>query len=70
MDRINVTRRFEMSGRDETALVSRIDELRRAVRVRDGHILDIGWSRDAQTGVHRASILYELPLERFLAGGE
>ncbi len=70
MDSVNVTRRFEMTGRDETALVGRIDELRRAVRVRDGHILDIRWSRDAKTGVHRASILYELPLERFLASAE
>jgi hypothetical protein len=67
IDPVNVTRRFDMSGRDEAILISRIDELRRAIRMREGSILDIRWTRDKKNGAHRASILYELPIERNLA---
>ena len=53
---------FELCGRDEGDLITRIDNFRRAVRVQRGAILAIEWKDGCRSFTTCASIHYQIPL--------
>lgn len=58
MTRGEVTKRFDLQGRDERDLARRLDTLRQAVNAQNGVILDVTWSA---TEPRRASVVYCIP---------
>lgn len=52
---------FDLRAADAADLIQRIDQLRAALRARNGTILEIQWRDDPLRATYAASILYEIP---------
>ena len=63
---IKLRKRFELNGRNHADVEWRIGRLRRALAERNGHVVDVRWSR-TEVGF-TARVLYEVQLPQFETG--
>jgi hypothetical protein len=62
MNVVKIRQNLEVRGCDAEDLASRVDELRRSIRRRNGTILSVKWSGGSCRTTHAAWILCQLPM--------